>query len=129
MREPVELEVIQAQAIALEGVQYVRQRVGFLDCAKCESRNAGESDLRNDADCAQSEAARFEQLDVFVGACGNDGSVGENDLDSANLCGDTAESCAGACVPVDVAPASDWTSMSPRFAIAYPRCHKASLRA
>jgi hypothetical protein len=30
------------------------------------------------------------------------------------------------CVPVEMAPAIVWTSMSPRFGIARPRCHSVS---
>ena len=96
VREPVELEVVRAVDEGVEVRQGARQGPGILPGPQQEGRHALQGQLRDDAEGAQADPGRLEQVRLVVGVAVVHRSVGEHDPDAAHGIGQAAESCSRA---------------------------------
>ena len=96
MREPVELEVVDAEPVALEHGQGVVQGAGRFRRMQRERGHTLEGDRGEDADGAEAEPGGLEEFRFLVGGAAHDGAVREDEGGRAGDGGQAPEPRAGA---------------------------------
>ena len=91
MREPVELEVIDARRAFIEVVQHVRELLGAVDRVHDERRHALQRDIDEDAECSETRCDSGKQLGVLRLVDGQEVTGCRHQRRTHDLRGDAAE--------------------------------------
>ena len=120
VREPVELEVVVACRELAEPPSTSSTCIGRSSAASVKAGTHCSVTVEMHAERADGHAGGVEQVGALLGRAGDDGSVGEHQLEPATWVAMPPRPAPVPCVPVEIAPEIVCASMSPRFGMARP---------